>query len=55
MWRLDRLGRDLRHLIVLLEQLQPLGIAFVSRAQLAAENLFLRRQLALYLEPPTRM
>lgn len=29
-WRLDRLGRNLRHLIVLLEDLQALGIAFVS-------------------------
>lgn len=29
-WRLDRLGRNLRHLIVLLEELQALGIAFVS-------------------------
>lgn len=29
-WRLDRLGRNLRHLIVLLEELQGLGIGFVS-------------------------
>ena len=29
-WRLDRLGRNLRHLIVLLEELHALGIAFVS-------------------------
>lgn len=29
-WRLDRLGRNLRHLITLLEELQSLGIAFVS-------------------------
>ena len=29
-WRLDRLGRNRRHLIVLLEELQALGIAFVS-------------------------
>jgi DNA invertase Pin-like site-specific DNA recombinase len=29
-WRLDRLGRNLRHLITLLEDLQALGIAFVS-------------------------
>jgi Enterobacteriaceae phage serine recombinase len=28
--RLDRLGRNLRHLITLLEELQALGIAFVS-------------------------
>src|SRR3954470_5942148 len=29
-WKLDRLGRNLRHLIILLEELQALGIAFVS-------------------------
>jgi len=29
-WRLDRLGRSLRHLIVTLEELHHLGIAFVS-------------------------
>ena len=29
-WRLDRLGRNLRHLIVTLEELSALGIAFVS-------------------------
>jgi DNA invertase Pin-like site-specific DNA recombinase len=29
-WRLDRLGRNLRHLITLLEDLQALGVAFVS-------------------------
>jgi DNA invertase Pin-like site-specific DNA recombinase len=29
-WRLDRLGRHLRHLITLLDELQALGIAFVS-------------------------
>src|SRR5207244_6597901 len=29
-WRLDRLGRNLKHLITLLEELQALGIAFVS-------------------------
>jgi DNA invertase Pin-like site-specific DNA recombinase len=29
-WRLDGLGRNLRHLITLLEELQALGIAFVS-------------------------
>jgi DNA invertase Pin-like site-specific DNA recombinase len=32
-WRLDRLGRNLRHLITLLEDLQALGIAFVSLAE----------------------
>ena len=29
-WRLDRLGRNLKHLIVMLEDFQALGIAFVS-------------------------
>ena len=29
-WRLDRLGRDLRHLVTLLEELQAVGVAFVS-------------------------
>jgi DNA invertase Pin-like site-specific DNA recombinase len=29
-WRLDRLGRNLRHLVILLEELQTLGIGFVS-------------------------
>jgi DNA invertase Pin-like site-specific DNA recombinase len=29
-WRLDRLGRHLRHLITLLEELQALGVAFIS-------------------------
>jgi DNA invertase Pin-like site-specific DNA recombinase len=29
-WRLDRLGRNLKHLITLLEDLQALGVAFVS-------------------------
>jgi DNA invertase Pin-like site-specific DNA recombinase len=32
-WRLDRLGRNLRHLIMLLEELQSLGVAFVSLAE----------------------
>src|SRR4051812_32298176 len=32
-WRLDRLGRNLRHLILLLEELQALGIEFVSLAE----------------------
>ena len=32
-WRLDRLGRNLRHLVTLLEDLQTLGIAFVSLAE----------------------
>jgi DNA invertase Pin-like site-specific DNA recombinase len=29
-WRLDRLGRNLRHLVTLLEELRELGIGFVS-------------------------
>lgn len=29
-WKLDRLGRNLKHLITLLDDLQALGIAFVS-------------------------
>lgn len=32
-WRLDRLGRNLKHLITLLEELQALGLAFVSLAE----------------------
>jgi DNA invertase Pin-like site-specific DNA recombinase len=32
-WRLDRLGRNLRHLITLLEELLALGVAFVSLAE----------------------
>jgi len=29
-WRLDRLGRNLKHLITTLDELQALGVAFVS-------------------------
>jgi DNA invertase Pin-like site-specific DNA recombinase len=29
-WRLDRLGRNLRQLILLLDELQALGVSFVS-------------------------
>lgn len=29
-WKMDRLGRNLKHLVTLLEELQSLGIAFVS-------------------------
>ncbi len=29
-WRLDRLGRSLRHLITLIDELQAIGVAFVS-------------------------
>jgi DNA invertase Pin-like site-specific DNA recombinase len=32
-WRLDRLGRSLKHLITLLDELQVLGVAFVSLAE----------------------
>lgn len=32
-WRLDRLGRNLKHLITLLEDFQGLGVAFVSLAE----------------------
>lgn len=29
-WRLDRLGRNLKHLVTLLDELQALGVSFVS-------------------------
>jgi DNA invertase Pin-like site-specific DNA recombinase len=32
-WRLDRLGRSLKHLITLLDDLHALGVAFVSLAE----------------------
>lgn len=32
-WRLDRLGRNLKHLITLLDELSALGVAFVSLAE----------------------
>ena len=32
-WRLDRLGRNLRHLVTLLEDLQAIGVAFVSMGE----------------------
>jgi DNA invertase Pin-like site-specific DNA recombinase len=32
-WRLDRCGRSLKHLITLLDELQTLGVAFVSLAE----------------------
>jgi hypothetical protein len=32
-WRLDRLGRSLKHLITLLDELQTLGVSFVSLAE----------------------
>src|ERR1051326_111685 len=31
-WRLDRLGRNLKHLITLLDDFHALGVAFVSLA-----------------------
>jgi DNA invertase Pin-like site-specific DNA recombinase len=32
-WRLDRLGRNLKHLVTLLDELQAWGVAFVSLAE----------------------
>src|SRR5262245_38113403 len=32
-WRLDRLGRNLRHLVTLLDELQALRVAFVSMGE----------------------
>jgi DNA invertase Pin-like site-specific DNA recombinase len=32
-WRLDRLGRNLRHLVLLVDELTALGIAFVTLAE----------------------
>src|SRR5579864_352220 len=32
-WRLDRLGRNLKHLITLLDELQALGVAFISMGE----------------------
>jgi DNA invertase Pin-like site-specific DNA recombinase len=32
-WRLDRLGRNLRHLILLLDELTAIGVGFVSLAE----------------------
>lgn len=32
-WRLDRLGRNLRHLILLLDDLHAVGVAFVSLSE----------------------
>ena len=32
-WRLDRLGRSLKHLITVLDDFQALGVAFVSLAE----------------------
>jgi hypothetical protein len=30
-WRLDRLGRNLKHLVTLLDELQALGVGFSPR------------------------
>jgi DNA invertase Pin-like site-specific DNA recombinase len=39
-WRLDRLGRNLRHLILLLDELSALGVSFVSLGEpLGQESL----------------
>ena len=32
-WRLDRLGRSLRHLILLLDEMTAIGVGFVSLAE----------------------
>jgi DNA invertase Pin-like site-specific DNA recombinase len=32
-WRLDRLGRNLKHLVMLLDDLQALGVSFVSLSE----------------------
>ena len=32
-WRLDRLGRNLRHFVTLVDELQALGVAFVSMGE----------------------
>jgi DNA invertase Pin-like site-specific DNA recombinase len=32
-WRLDRLGRNLRHLIMMIDELSALGVSFVSLAE----------------------
>jgi DNA invertase Pin-like site-specific DNA recombinase len=32
-WRLDRLGRDLRHLVTMLAELQHVGVAFISMGE----------------------
>jgi hypothetical protein len=58
-WRLDRLGRNLRHLILLLDELAALGGAFVSLAEgIDATTPAGRLQLPLAdwvfrLRPPT--
>jgi DNA invertase Pin-like site-specific DNA recombinase len=37
-WRLGRLGRNLRHLSLLLDELHALGVAFVSRMPVKVAN-----------------
>lgn len=32
-WRLDRLGRNLKHLVTLLDELQAVGVAFISLSE----------------------
>jgi hypothetical protein len=41
-WRLDRLGRNLRHLIMFLDELKALGVAFVT-AMLPLRDAILRK------------
>ena len=39
-WRLDRLGRNLRHLVTLIEELQSIGVGFVSFGEgITAEDM----------------
>ena len=61
-WRLDRLGRSLKHLVTLLDELAALGVAFVScttpagRLQLhilAALAEFERARIAERVLPPS--
>ena len=37
-WRLDRLGRNLRHLILLLDEWQARGVAFCTRTATTSRN-----------------
>ena len=41
-WRLDRLGRNLKHLITLLDELQALGVAFISLAEAMQDDAYAR-------------
>jgi DNA invertase Pin-like site-specific DNA recombinase len=53
-WRLDRLGRNLKHLITLLEEVHALGIAFVSfhfrPVQITAEAPLVTNWLQILVE-----